>query len=65
MDKSQELLEEAIKAVEKCYWRRNLAGVSICSGVCLPCQMAINSGRCDALNKLHERLRKESDNNEK
>lgn len=39
------------KAIKKCHWRKKVAGIDICAGVCLPCEKAINDGKCDILLK--------------
>lgn len=40
------------KAISECYWRKEVASVSICARNCIPCVKAINSGECDALREL-------------
>ena len=40
------------KAISECYWRKEVASVSLCAGNCIPCVKAIDSGRCDALREL-------------
>ncbi len=66
MDESPEKFGEAIKAIKKCYWRRSLGGVYICSGACSLCDEVISKGECDTLIKLFEQMRKEKLNdNEK
>lgn len=40
------------KAISECYWRKEVASVSICAGNCIPCVKAIDSGKCDALREL-------------
>lgn len=53
------------KAIKKCYWRKEVAGVSICAGNCVPCFQAINSGKCEALRKLlNKTATKRGDENE-
>ena len=44
------------KAISECYWRKEVADVSICAGNCIPCVKAIDSGKCDALRKLVNEL---------
>lgn len=42
-------LEQAIK---ECPWRKDMAGVDICAGECLPCSRIIETGKCDTLIQL-------------
>lgn len=44
------------KAIQECYWRKEVADVSICAGHCVPCVKAIVSGKCEAVRKLVNEL---------
>ena len=46
------------KAKEKCHWRKEVDGVSVCRGNVLPCALAIEKGVCDALIELFAKERK-------
>lgn len=37
------------RLIEKCKWRKDLAGIYVCIGECLPCDKTIEIGRCDVL----------------
>ena len=47
------------EAIEKCYWRKEIEGASICTGNVLPCTKAIEKGLCEALINLYAKERKE------
>lgn len=48
-----EITQEMIdKTIEDCPWRRNVAGVYVCTGDILPCAKCIDIGKCDELRKL-------------
>lgn len=40
------------KAISECYWRKEVAGVSICAWNSIPCAKAIDSGKCEVLREL-------------
>jgi hypothetical protein len=40
------------KAISECYWRKEVAKVSFCAANCIPCEIVINSGKCEALREL-------------
>lgn len=44
--------EQIDKAIERCVWRKNVEGISVCGGVLAPCQRIIEKGQCDTLIKL-------------
>lgn len=54
MDKKNlEGINELIKEiVSKCEWKKEVFGVDICNGNCIPCKNVITSGQCDALIKV-------------
>ena len=58
MKSKDDLLKQATKAIKSCHWRKDLGGVSICSGECLPCERAIERGKCDTLIKLFRKTQK-------
>ena len=39
-------------AISECYWRKEVAKVSFCAANCIPCVKVINSGECEALREL-------------
>lgn len=39
-------------AVENCYWRKEVHGVAICTGMCAPCVVVMESGDCDTMKDL-------------
>ena len=39
-------------AVENCYWRKEVHGVAICTGMCAPCVVVMESGNCDTMKDL-------------
>lgn len=47
------------EAIEKCYWRKEVDGASVCCGNVLPCVLAIEKGLCEALSELYTKERKE------
>lgn len=59
----EELLKQATKAIKHCHWRKDFGGVSICSGMCLPCERAIENGKCEILFKLFKENQKEGNKN--
>ena len=59
MKSKDDLLKQATKAIKHCHWRKDLGGVPICSGECLPCESAIERGKCDTLIKLFRKTQKE------
>lgn len=63
MKSKDDLLKQATKAIKHCHWRKDLGGVSICSGMCLPCERAIDSGKCEVLFKLFKENQKEGNKN--
>lgn len=64
MKSKDDLLKQATKAIKHCHWRKDLGGVSICSGMCLPCERAIDSGKCEVLFKLFKGNQKGGNDNE-
>ncbi len=48
----EDLRKQIVKAIKHCRWRKDLGGVPICCGMCLPCERTIERGQCDTLNKL-------------
>lgn len=55
---SPEKFGECYKAIKKCHWRKKVAGIYICAGVCMPCDEAMNKGKCDTLINLFRKDRK-------
>lgn len=47
------------KAIKECYWRKEVASVSICAANCIPCVKVIDSGKCEALRKLVNKAAKQ------
>ena len=43
------------EAVENCYWRKKVCDAFVCVGNILPCEMAIDTGRCDAIRELFKK----------
>lgn len=58
MKSKDNLLKQATEAIKHCHWRKDLGGVPICSGECLPCERAIERGTCDTLIKLFRKTQK-------
>lgn len=51
---SNEITQEAIdRAIKECYWRKDIGGVSVCSGMLAPCSRIIENGQCDTLISLY------------
>lgn len=48
----EDLHKQVVKAIKHCHWRKDFGGVPICCSMCLPCERAIERGKCDALNEL-------------
>lgn len=59
MKSKDDLLKQATEAIKSCHWRKDLGGVPVCFGECLPCERAIERGTCDTLNKLFRENQKE------
>lgn len=58
---SNEIIQEDIdKAIKECYWRKDIGGVSVCSGMLAPCSRTIEKGQCDTLISLY-RSREDSE----
>ena len=55
----EDLRKQLVKAIKHCRWRKDLGGVPICCGMCLPCERSIERGKCDTLNKLFRENQKE------
>ena len=53
-------MDEVKKAIESCRWRKDMGGVSVCLGMCTPCEVTIDKGNCEALIEYFEQMRKES-----
>lgn len=56
----EDFRKQTTKAIKSCHWRKDLGGVPICSGMCLPCERAIESGKCEILIKLFDEQRGEN-----
>lgn len=41
------------KAIKECYWRKDIDGASVCSGMLAPCSRIIEKGQCDTLISLY------------
>lgn len=55
--------EEKVKeAIQDCYWRKNIHGVSVCAAVLCPCIKVIEDGKCSTLIEL---FKNEQDNKPK
>ena len=63
MKSKDDLLKQATKAIEHCRWRKDFGGVSICSGMCLPCERVIENGKREILFKLFKENQKEGNKN--
>lgn len=53
--------KEVQKAVDNCFWKKDVCGVDICSGVAAPCLRVIEKGECDTLMNLFSQ---QGDNND-
>lgn len=53
MAKSYE--EKAKKAVQDCYWRKDIHGVSVCAADLCPCIKVIEDGKCSTLLELFKK----------
>ena len=60
MKSKEGLLKQATKAIKHCYWRKDLGGIPICSGMCLPCERAIENVKCEILIKLFKEQREDN-----
>ena len=60
MAKSYE--EKAKEAIQDCYWRKNIHGVSVCAADLCPCIKVIEDGKCSTLIEL---FKNEQDNKPK
>jgi len=45
--------EDIDKAIKECYWRKDVCGASVCSGMLAPCSRIIEKGQCDTLISLY------------
>lgn len=45
--------EDIDKAIKECYWRKDIGGVNVCSGMLAPCSRTIENGQCDTLINLY------------
>ena len=45
--------EDIYRAIKECYWRKDIGGVSVCSGMLAPCSRIIEKGQCDTLISLY------------
>lgn len=52
MNKDKITQADIENAISECYWRKEVAKVSVCAVNCIPCEIVINSGKCDALREL-------------
>lgn len=59
----EDLHKQVVKAIKRCHWRKDFGGVPICSGMCSPCERAIDSGKCEVLFKLFKENQKEENKN--
>lgn len=41
------------EAIDKCFWRKDIDGVWICSGELVPCKKHIYDGKCPTLIELY------------
>lgn len=55
----EDLHKQVVKAIKHCHWRKDLCGISICSFACVPCERAVERGKCDTLDKLFRENQKE------
>ena len=55
----EDLHKQVVKAIKHCHWRKDFGGVPICSGMCLPCERAIDRGQSEVLIKLLKGNQKE------
>lgn len=42
------------RAIKECYWRKDVGGVNVCSGMLAPCSRIIENGQCDTLINLYK-----------
>ena len=40
------------QAIKMCKWRKDIGGVSVCTGELAPCGAVIDKGECDTLKKF-------------
>ena len=52
-NESEKFLKQVNHAINKCYWRKEVYGVNICTGMANPCARVIDRGECDTLKKLY------------
>ena len=45
------------EAIDKCFWRKDVGGVWLCSGDVVPCEKHIYDGKCPTLIELYEKER--------
>ena len=58
-----ELTEKQLQdAIKNCKWRNDFGGIAICTGDCAPCDLIVESGKCDTLITLVHESRKEDTN---
>lgn len=63
-DASHPMLERLTlmrKAISECKWRQNVCGTYICAGNVSPCQIEIERGRCDTLNRISKEFKDRSE----
>lgn len=41
--------KEVNKRINECSWRKMVSDIPICRGMCAPCGMVIDSGKCDTI----------------
>lgn len=41
------------EAIDKCFWRKDVGGVYVCSGDVVPCEKHIYDGKCPTLIELY------------
>lgn len=58
--------EDIKRAVRNCRWRQKVSGVrgvSICGGALYICEVLIERGQCDTLQRLFQQAQKEEEKN--
>lgn len=55
-------IQKVIKAINECFWRKDIGGVYICRGDIVPCMKHIEEGKCDTLKRLFAEERRADDN---
>lgn len=49
---TDELYEKILKAIKECEWKNSEFGVDVCKMEILPCQRAIDAGKCPVIIKI-------------